>query len=1206
MAFALLIFFGSMSSSVLFLHLKRNADEQKERAEDRETKMARMASHRLIESANLSGDRGDYAAKALKLAYVQTLMREEDPQARVNAVRLGTALKQCPIPLQIWPQSEGANQLAFNHEGTRVAVASGDKVHIYDVATGTVAGPPLEHPGPVSSIAFSPDGKRLASGCRNETRLTPNSPLRNLTEGEGEARLWDVATGRLLVGPMVLGLSVSRVGFTQSNWVVALGRIWEAGTGIHDALQVWDGNDGRSLSRPVSLSGDLIAVAFSPNGRHLAVSWRDLVGSRATLWDLKEMRAFPLVRTDTGHKDGSRYRILTSLAFSPAGDWLLTAGDDGRLDIWDATSGQPSGGPLEAREKVAIVKAAFSPTGIIAAASEDKTVRVWHSASRRLIGRPIKYDQPVTDLAFGPDGVSLICASQDGTIRVWDGNTGDPLGPVLVHTGAPVQAQWSPDGLALLTAGQDGCVRLWDATVFGSWGQAWNLPRGVNGPVWYNHGGEQILVPSDDTARIYEATTGRPVTPVLPHKARVVRAWFSPDDRYVITLATLVDHRGNLYFWDATSGASLVAPIEDAGEVTDVCWRPDGIGLAISATGNMCSMSKYSGISYVWELDPRVPKIRQVAQLDHERVVNNAVIHPDGRLAATATGQFDEPGEAGVWDVASGKLVRPSFPHPRKVNSVAFSPDARNLVTGCDDGHARIFEIRSGVLEREIRLGYPVTRSPRDPRWLPSCHGRWRCSQRRRPCLGIGNRPTRSANRYAHGPAVVPPTEFGLPATALRRIEISNDGQLILTSGDDGIARVFELETGMPVSSPMQHSGAVDGAFSGDGRRISTVAQSGKGQSIHVWELTDPRLPKDEMVRVAKLVSGRTIDESGATSPLDPAAHQELLFDLRSRYPGEFRRSDRNIKHWYEQQSRRIESELRLAREEQGERARRCTRDRAARGSEASGPLVSQSPDECRALAARGPRFPAGPHLGVARPLERGGRGLLTFGRSVGISTQHGDLSAPLGLWDAAAVSYAQTIQLLARLPGPKRWQYLYEAVGARGLGLLQLRAGRWREAVESFTKAVRSPRDYDRSHFDRGLAYTELGEWGHALEDFERADPLHRSWRGQLHLARAEAALGRWQDVLVAARKVVALIGSNDHLGKPKDERLSEALVEFGILEEFKVDDYYAWFISANNCDGNDQIGALRRSIELKSDFAPAWLMAGEPMPRPVAGSSP
>ena len=128
------------------------------------------------------------------------------------------------------------------------------------------------------------------------------------------------------------------------------------------------------------------------------------------------------------------------------------------------------------------------------------------------------------------------------------------------------------------------------------------------------------------------------------------------------------------------------------------------------SNGQHGSMSKYSGISYVWELDPRVPKIRQVAQLDHERVVNNAVIHPDCWLAATATGQFDEPGEAGVWDVASGKLVRPSFPHPRKVNSVAFSPDARNLVTGCDDGHARIFEIRSGVLEREIRLGYPVTR----------------------------------------------------------------------------------------------------------------------------------------------------------------------------------------------------------------------------------------------------------------------------------------------------------------------------------------------------------------------------------------------------------------------------------------------------------------------------------------------------------------
>ena len=232
---------------------------------------------------------------------------------------------------------------------------------------------------------------------------------------------------------------------------------------------------------------------------------------------------------------------------------------------------------------------------------------------------------------------------------------------------------------------------------------------------------------------------------------------------------------------------------------------------------------------------------------------------------------------------------------------------------------------------------------------------------------------------------------------------------------------MFELETGMPVSSPMQHSGAVDGAFSGDGRRISTVAQSGKGQSIHVWELTDPRLPKDEMVRVAKLVSGRTIDESGATSPLDPAAHQELLFDLRSRYPGEFRRSDRNIKHWYEQQSRRIESELRWL-----EKNRENGRDAAHE----IGRL-----EVLRRAALwylnRLMNVEPSPHADLD---FRRGRTLASLGlwsEAAEAFSRSGDrwesvhnmaiCQRALGLWDAAAVSYAQTIQLLARLPGPKR-----------------------------------------------------------------------------------------------------------------------------------------------------------------------------------------
>jgi energy-coupling factor transporter ATP-binding protein EcfA2 len=117
-----------------------------------------------------------------------------------------------------------------------------------------------------------------------------------------------------------------------------------------------------------------------------------------------------------GHTAG-----VWSVAFSPDGTRLASAGGDGTVRLWESTTGQPIGKPFEGHT-AAVWSVAFSPDGTrLASASEDKTVRLWESTTGQPVGKPFEgHTAAVSSVAFSPDGTRLASASEDRTVRLWN------------------------------------------------------------------------------------------------------------------------------------------------------------------------------------------------------------------------------------------------------------------------------------------------------------------------------------------------------------------------------------------------------------------------------------------------------------------------------------------------------------------------------------------------------------------------------------------------------------------------------------------------------------------------------------------------------------------------------------------------------------------------------------------------------------------
>lgn len=281
------------------------------------------------------------------------------------------------------------------------------------------------HTGPVTSVAFSPDGHTLVSGSLDKTVC-----------------VWEINFGQVL--------HVLRH-HTDGIWCVAYspdGRTVASG-GRDSTVYLWNIVTGFPR-HTLKLKSGVTSLAFSPDGRTLVTGSHD---SSVQLWDTD---TGALQRTWMGHTGR-----VTSVAFSPDGKSVASSGVDGTVRFWTTSGGTNQLRSTPFGQATYLWSIAFSPDGQWLAGAADKTIRLWN-LNTNLQARVFEgHTSAVSSVAFSPDGRTLASGDANKLVQLWETNTGKSLRTLTGHTEEVHCVAFSPGGRLLASASAGGTIRLW-------------------------------------------------------------------------------------------------------------------------------------------------------------------------------------------------------------------------------------------------------------------------------------------------------------------------------------------------------------------------------------------------------------------------------------------------------------------------------------------------------------------------------------------------------------------------------------------------------------------------------------------------------------------------------------------------------------------------------------------------------------------------
>lgn len=530
----------------------------------------------------------------------------------------------------------GASALEIDPGGMRVATATGSKVRLWDAVTGREIFK-LAHDGKVNALAFSADGRRLATAA-----------------ADARARVWDLETGELLGPPANLDGAVLDISLSANGTRLAT-------LTARNTAHVWDAATGQPVTIRVMQNGRQLLAKLSPDGGWLltgedngAVRW----------WDARPFvnRTGPFVLA-TG---------WSALHRGAVSDLALTRGEDDRtLRLVNATTGTPVGRPMTLGAPV--VQSAFNPSGTrVVTVDEAGNLQTWDTATARQLGATLAVLKPGEfPLQFSPDGRLLAVNFADGVGAI-SLATADAVA-FEFDLGATVETfAFRADSARLFIGGENGRGRLWSpksARPLASLNHTATIYAAEFDPT------NRLLATAsaDGTARLWNAETGTRFGAPLAHESAVRALAFSTDGAWLATGT----EEGKVRIWNTATRALAAGPREFAASVQQLTFGPTGRWLQVDygpePGDTMCE---------VVNMPTLTPLPRPAGPL------SGFTFGPKARRLLVT---FHD-NSAQLFDSATGRPVGMPLTHDGAISSAIFTRDGRTVLTASWDSTARVWD----------------------------------------------------------------------------------------------------------------------------------------------------------------------------------------------------------------------------------------------------------------------------------------------------------------------------------------------------------------------------------------------------------------------------------------------------------------------------------------------------------------------------------